>query len=546
MKFNVFTFTRKEPFHPLKTLPPSTFYCCTLKRLFTGLGLETPVHQQLNLRNSTTLSKPMSQFLRKPVLRTGHSLLGASRSLSYTKHRLLPATTNTFQTAIETAEKLVQPANSSVFSDPFSIVSHEMSNLAKLIASLIGSGHPTLNRVSSYYFEAEGKNVRPLIVLLLSKALLKIPMEQRNRIKIDTHDVIDQLVFPGTPQGTEVAGNSVNKSISPLAILHGINPRVILDPLSKPMDKLPEFDAMNGILPKQRRLAEIVEMIHTASLLHDDVIDLSDARRGRPSGNIAFTNKMAVLAGDFLLGRASVAIARLRNPEVIELLSTTIANLVEGEFMQLKNTVISTDESINNDGDVKNVPKPTGKVPVEQHEYSVNSPGEVDHQTNVDAAFEYYLHKTYLKTASLMSKLSRAAAVLSGSQLDIIDNCYDYGRNLGLCFQIVDDMLDYTSSDAAIGKPSQADLKLGLATAPILFAWREEPHLGELIARKFSESGDVEIARRAVHKYDGVEKTRAMAQDYCTRALNNLRSLPESDARSALEFLTNSVLTRTK
>ena len=104
---------------------------------------------------------------------------------------------------------------------------------------------------------------------------------------------------------------------------------MILDPLSKPMDKLPIINGHNklgdkdnsqgqlDILPKQRRLAEIVEMIHTASLLHDDVIDLSDSRRGRPSGNIAFTNKMAVLAGDFLLGRASVAIARLRNPEVM-------------------------------------------------------------------------------------------------------------------------------------------------------------------------------------------------------------------------------------
>ncbi|QBM85853.1 hexaprenyl-diphosphate synthase [Metschnikowia aff. pulcherrima] len=453
---------------------------------------------------------------------------------------------STFKAAVEAAEKMVQPS-AQKFNDPFLIVSHEMLNLAKLIASLIGSGHPMLNRVSSYYFEAEGKNVRPLIVLLLSKALLQIPLEERNRIVIDTADVSEQKAFAGVPQQTVLAGNSVNNSISPLAVLHGINPRVILDPLSKPMDQLPELDAANGILPKQRRLAEIVEMIHTASLLHDDVIDLSDARRGRPSGNIAFTNKMAVLAGDFLLGRASVAIARLRNPEVIELLSTTIANLVEGEFMQLKNTVMNSDEAtVTNDGDTKQVPRATGKVPVKTHEYSVSAPREVDHSTNVDAAFEYYLHKTYLKTASLMLKLSRAAAVLSGAQDNIIENCYEFGRNLGLCFQVVDDMLDYTSSDAAIGKPSQADLKLGLATAPILFAWREEPHLGELIARKFSETGDVEIARRAVERWGGVEKTRQMAQDYCGRALANLRVLPESDARSALEFLTNSVLTRKK
>ena len=172
-------------------------------------------------------------------------------------------------------------------------------------------------------------------MLILSKALLKIPIEQRNRIQIDTFDVTDQTKFNGTPttENSTIAGKSVDDSLSPLAILHGINPKVILDPLSKPMDRLPILDGnTTGILPKQRRLAEIVEMIHTASLLHDDVIDLSDSRRGRPSGNIAFTNKMAVLAGDFLLGRASVAIARLRNPEVIELLSTTIANLVEGNL----------------------------------------------------------------------------------------------------------------------------------------------------------------------------------------------------------------------
>lgn len=483
------------------------------------------------------MSPILKRFLNpRPIISLRFHSSGQSQSI------------NSFQTAVETAEKLVQPQNDNTFNDPFSIVSHEMSNLAKLIASLIGSGHPTLNRVSSYYFEADGKNVRPLIVLLLSKALLNIPIEERNRITIDSSDVTTQPQFAGTPSNDSIAGKSVDESISPLTILHGINPKVILDPLSKPMDELPKFDALNGILPKQRRLAEIVEMIHTASLLHDDVIDLSDTRRGRPSGNIAFSNKMAVLAGDFLLGRASVAIARLRNPEVIELLSTTIANLVEGEFMQLKNTVMSSEDpdSITNDGDIKDIPKATGKVPTVEHEYSVTAPGEVDHNTNVSAAFEYYLHKTYLKTASLMSKLSRAAGVLSGSQDNIIENCYDFGRNLGLCFQIVDDMLDYTSSDTSFGKPSQADLKLGLATAPILFAWKERPELGELIARKFGEEGDVEVARKAVEECGGLEKTREMAQDYCYKALENLRVLPESDARSALEFLTNSVLTRSK
>ena len=113
-------------------------------------------------------------------------------------------------------------------------------------------------------------------------------------------------------------------------------------------------------------------------------------------------------SGDFLLGRASVAIARLRNPEVIELLSTTIANLVEGEFMQLKNTVLqnNNNDEIFNDGDVKSIPQPTGKVPTKLHQYSVQQQQRttnggdsadaavvVDHEINVEAAFEYYLHR---------------------------------------------------------------------------------------------------------------------------------------------------------
>lgn len=435
----------------------------------------------------------------------------------------------------------------SEFRDPLSLVSGEMSSLAKNIAGIIGTGHPTLNRVSSYYFEADGKNVRPLLVLLLSQAVNQIPVNQRDRSFIDTLDTIDQPAFNGIPNRPTLAGKSPDESISPLRILHGINPRVILNPLSKSMNRLPALESsefQNGILPKQRRLAEVVEMIHTASLLHDDVIDNSGSRRGRASGNVAFSNKMAILAGDFLLGRASVALARLRSPEVIELMSTSIANLVEGEFMQLKNTVVSPNLNVI-DGD-KAIPAPTGKVPTNVHEYSVSPVTQLTHEQNVDAAFEYYLHKTYLKTASLMSKSARSAAVLAGANQDTIEECYQFGRNLGLCFQIVDDMLDYTNTAAQLGKPSGADLSLGIATAPILFAWKQRPELGPLIARKFSSAGDVQMAKAAVEQCDGVEKTRKMATDYCLAALKNLRTLPESDSRSALEFLTNSIITRSR
>lgn len=165
---------------------------------------------------------------------------------------------------------------------------------------------------------------------------------------------------------------------------------------------------------------------------------------------------MAVLAGDFLLGRASVALARLRNAEVVELLATVIANLVEGEFMQLKNT--AQDEA--------------------RPQWSEDTLG-------------YYLNKTYLKTASLISKSCRASALLGGASAETVEAAYAYGKNLGLAFQLVDDMLDYTLSAADLGKPAGADLELGLATAPLLFAWKTRPELGELVGRKFAGEGDV-------------------------------------------------------
>ncbi|ODQ67135.1 hexaprenyl pyrophosphate synthetase mitochondrial precursor [Nadsonia fulvescens var. elongata DSM 6958] len=410
-------------------------------------------------------------------------------------------TPNEFSTAVKKAAKLVDPNPNRSPKDPFVIVSKEMANLAKNIAGLIGSGHPTLNKVAAYYFGSEGKHVRPLIVLLISKALSEIPTEKRDRLVVDYLDMAETS-FPTAPLP------SPTTPMTPLQILHEVNPNLVLNPISR-LPK-PFTSDITGILPKQRRLADIVEMIHTASLLHDDVIDISDTRRGKPTGNIEFGNKMSVLGGDFLLGRASVGLARLRNPEVMELVSTSIANLVEGEFMQLKNTALDNSEASN------------------------------------QATFQYYIQKTYLKTASLMSKSCRAAAILSGARQDVIDSSYEFGKNLGLCFQVVDDMLDYTVNDSELGKPSGADLKLGLATAPVLFAWEKHPELGSMIKRKFDLPGDVERARELVRQSNGLEKTRELAQSYCDKALEHLYILPDSEARRALESLTRSVVDRKK
>jgi geranylgeranyl pyrophosphate synthase len=318
--------------------------------------------------------------------------------------------------------------------DPLRIVGKELKFLSKNIRQLLGSGHPALDKVAKYYTRSEGKHMRPLLVLLMSQATALDPRKQVN---------------PASP-------SPVDNPLSAPSILDDSNPDV--NPLvSHSADPKYDFLGDDNILPSQRRLAEITELIHTASLLHDDVIDNAVTRRASSSANTAFGNKMAVLAGDFLLGRASVALARLRDPEVTELMATVIANLVEGEFMQLKNT--AQDET-----------KP---------QYS-------------DETLDYYLQKTYLKTASLISKSCRSAAVLGRSAPEVIEASYAFGRNLGLAFQLVDDMLDYTVTEAELGKPAGADLELGLATAPLLFAWKSNPELGPLVGRKFREEGDVQ------------------------------------------------------
>ncbi|KAL2433479.1 putative hexaprenyl pyrophosphate synthase, mitochondrial [Exophiala dermatitidis] len=377
--------------------------------------------------------------------------------------------------------------------DPLKIVAEELKFLNKNIRQLLGSGHPILDTVAKYYTQSEGKHVRPLLVLLMSRATAFAAKQPR-------------------PDAHTLPSSSIDTPISSPSVLYDNNPDQIASPLTEtPREARYAFPDDETILPSQRRLAEITELIHTASLLHDDVIDHSTTRRAAPSANTAFGNKMAVLAGDFMLGRASVALARLRDPEVIELLATVIANLVEGEFMQLKNT--ASDE----------------KYP-----------------TWSEQTITYYLQKTYLKSASLISKSCRAAALLGQCAPSVVEAAYSYGKNLGLAFQLVDDMLDYTVSGTELGKPAGADLELGLATAPLLFAWRTCPELGKLVGRKFAEEGDVQRARDLVAQSDGLEQTRALAQEYADKAIASISFFPDGEAKDGLEEMCVKVMKRRK
>ncbi|KAJ3091216.1 coq1 putative hexaprenyl diphosphate synthase [Quaeritorhiza haematococci] len=387
----------------------------------------------------------------------------------------------TWPQAVAAAESLVHPKGGSII-NPRELVGKDLALLTENIRKLLGSGHPVLNTISNYYFDQQGKHIRPLIVLLMSQAT---------------------SIAPKNPQIKHLDGDAIDAPISRSSEITFAKKHVV------------DGSSTEGISPAQRRLAEITEMIHTASLLHDDVIDNSMTRRSKPSANAQFGNKMAILAGDFLLARASVALARLRNVEVVELLATVISNLVEGEFMQLRNS------------------QGTGG-------------GFIGSNQRPLTKFEYYMEKTYLKTASLIAKSCRAAAVLGGCTAEVGDIAYAYGRNIGLAFQLVDDLLDFVVSADDLGKPSNADLKLGLATAPVLYAAEQYSDLWPLIERKFEGEGDVEKARQLVHQSNGIQLTRDLAKSYAQNAVDAISQLPPSKAQDVLIQLTESVLSRRK
>ncbi|BAF20276.1 solanesyl-diphosphate synthase 1, mitochondrial [Oryza sativa Japonica Group] len=340
--------------------------------------------------------------------------------------------------------------------DPFELVADELSLLANRLRSMVAAEVPKLASAAEYFFKvgAEGKRFRPTVLLLMASAL-KFPLSDSTEVGV-------------------------------LTIL------------------------ANKLRTRQQNIAEITEMIHVASLLHDDVLDDADTRRGVSSLNCIMGNKLSVLAGDFLLSRACVALAALGNTEVVSLMATAVEHLVTGETMQ-----ISTSR--------------------EQRR-----------------SMDYYLQKTYYKTASLISNSCKAVAILAGHTADVSMLAYEYGRNLGLAFQLIDDVLDFTGTSASLGKGSLTDIRHGIITAPMLYAMEEFPQLHEVVDRGFDNPANVELALDYLQKSRGIEKTKELAREHANRAIKAIEALPDSDdedvltSRRALIDITERVITRTK
>tara|TARA_Y100001968_G_C19446160_1_gene765463 strand:- start:1163 stop:2134 length:972 start_codon:yes stop_codon:yes gene_type:complete len=253
---------------------------------------------------------------------------------------------------------------------------------------------------------------------------------------------------------------------------------------------------------RHRKLAQITEMIHTASLVHDDVVDEAATRRGVATVHNLFDHRVAVLAGDFLFAQASWHLANLENLEVVKLLSRVIMDLADGEIKQ------------------------------GLYKYKAAQ------------SFDIYLEKSYCKTASLIANSAQAVGVLSNIDNENLKLLHRFGKKLGLAFQVVDDILDFTGNDKQLGKPASSDLASGYLTAPVLYALEEYPSLSKLIQREFSNSGDLEEALRLVRSSNAIGRSRILAENFAKESRDAIYWLPDSAAKNALLKVPDFVLSR--
>jgi octaprenyl-diphosphate synthase len=247
--------------------------------------------------------------------------------------------------------------------------------------------------------------------------------------------------------------------------------------------------------PERFTLAATVEFIHTATLLHDDVVDESSLRRGRDTANAVFGNAASVLVGDFLYSRAFQMMVAVNNLRVLDVLADATNVIAEGEVLQLMN---------------------------------MHDP---------DLAVDEYLRVIRFKTAKLFEASARLGAILAGAVPDLEDACADFGRSLGTAFQLVDDLLDYDGETHALGKNVGDDLREGKPTLPLLVAMaRGEPAERELVRHAIQHG---EVARlgeivSVVRRTGALDAARQVAREEAAKARDCLRLLPTSVQREAL------------
>ena len=256
------------------------------------------------------------------------------------------------------------------------------------------------------------------------------------------------------------------------------------------------------------RLSTIFECIHAASLLHDDVLDNAEMRRKKPSVRNVWGNSAAVLGGDFLYAQASAIVGECDNLEFVKALGRTTKRMVEGQFLELGHT----------------------------HNWHLSK--------------EQYMEVIVAKTAELMSAACACGGIIAGAPKAAIDHLGRFGLNLGIAFQLIDDVLDYTSSEEAFGKPVGKDLREGKITLPLIyllsdFQENEITRLEDFFRNQEAKGEDYERIIAMVRNNAVIEKIQKEAQGYVDQANRALDFFPESSIKDDLSGLSQYILKRT-
>jgi len=250
-------------------------------------------------------------------------------------------------------------------------------------------------------------------------------------------------------------------------------------------------------------IAEISELIHTASLVHDDIIDNSLVRRGKPSTNSKWNNAVTVISGDFMFARAAVNLGKVGNNDITLLFAQVLEHLCDGEIWQV----------------------------------------EKKYSTDID--WQYYYNKTFKKTASLFEAAAVAPSIAMEASEELVLAAREYGKHLGIAFQLVDDILDFTATSEQLGKPAFADLKDGHITIPVLIALEESlaankedyERLLELISALAGDKENQEITKEIfaiLQNYDAINQSFAKVKEHINAANAALKAYPDSIYKTSL------------
>ncbi len=266
----------------------------------------------------------------------------------------------------------------------------------------------------------------------------------------------------------------------------------------RPMLLLLAAKALGGVSDNHLLLAAVIEFIHTATLLHDDVVDDSDLRRGKESANAVWGNAASILVGDYLYSSAFEMMVRTGNMRVMEILSKTTTAIAEGEVLQLLNC------------------------------------------NNPETTEEKYLEVIARKTAILFSAATKLAAVVADASIEIEQGLAQYGQHLGIAFQLIDDALDYKASKEELGKNLGDDLAEGKPTLPLIYAIQNGNQNEAKIIIDAIKNGDREAFNEVyavVQSTKAIDYTEQRAHEEAEKAITALNILPESEFKEALVLL---------